>query len=173
MSQKLINAYVLLCGLGAITMTILEIQPALLFINILAPNPGDRYNLVLVLLITFLILILPLLGYLILSHLLRSKTGQHIPTNQTGIIISRQKSLTSALISIPIFLNEQKIDAVDNGKTLFIEIPKRKHIIQAGIGKQASEKIEIHLSEKEQVTINLHINVEGLFPKFVLNNIRQ
>ncbi len=64
MKQKFINIYVLVSAVLAISTTVLEVQPALFFIGFLAPNPGDTYNLVFVLLMSCLIFLIPLLFFL-------------------------------------------------------------------------------------------------------------
>lgn len=173
MKQKAINFYILVSAILAIATTFLETQPALLFIDFLAPNPGDKYSLAFVLLMTFLILIIPLLLFLVVTHLSGTSNDDLIPTEITGIIITRQKSLTSALVGIPIYFDDHKIGEVANGKTMFFAVSEGTHTIQAGKGKQASEKIEVTILEMKQLKFNLNIDKDGLFPKYDLNLIEE
>lgn len=173
MKQKFINIYVLLCAVISIIIAVFNVQPARFFIDFFAPNIGDVFSLTLVLLLTFLIFFMPLLIFLVLSYLLRTAPDETIPVGKTGIIVARQKALTSALIGIPVYINNKKVGAVDNGKMKFFEIAAGTFVIQAGKGKQASEKIELTIAEKEQLKFDLYINTEGLFPKMELTIIKE
>lgn len=173
MKQNAINFYILVSAILAIATTFLETQPALLFIDFLAPNPGDKYSLAFVLLMTFLILIIPLLLFLVFSRLLVTSQAERIPIEKTGVIITRQKSLTSALVGTPIYFDDNKIGEVANGKTVFFAVSEGTYTIQAGKGKQASEKIEVSILEMKQLKFNLKINKDGLFPKYDLNLIEE
>jgi len=173
MKQRLINIYVLISAVIAISMTVMEIQPALFFIDFLAPNPGDTYNLVFVLLMTFLTFLIPLLVFLIVIGLFRNSPSEMTQNGITGILVTRQKSFTSALVGIPVYIDDKKMGAVDNGKTLFYEISAGTYTIQAGKGKQASDKIEVEILEKEQLKFDVHINKDGLFPKIELTLIKE
>lgn len=173
MKQKLINIYVLVSTVIAISTTVLEVQPALTFIDFLAPNPGDNYSLVFVLLMTFLTFLIPLLIFLIVMRVFRNVPSEMIQTGITGILVTRQKSFTSALVGIPVYIDNEVIGVVDNGKTIFFGISAGTHTIQAGKGKQASEKIEVKILEKEQLKFDMHINKDGLFPKIELAIIKE
>ena len=173
MKQKLINIYVLVSALVAISTTVLEVQPAHIFIDFLAPNPGDKYNLVFVLLMTFLIFLIPLLVFLVVMRLFRSTHPEMIQTGKTGFLVTRQKSLTSAIVGVPMYINDKKIGVVDNGKTMFFDVSAGTHTLQAGKGKQASEKIEVKILEKEQLKLDMHFNKDGLNPKIELILIKE
>jgi len=172
MKQKFINSYVLVSALVAITTTVWEVQPARVFIDFLAPNPGDEYNLVFVLLMTFLVALIPLLIFLAVMRLFRSAQPETIQTGNTGLLVTRQKSLTSAMVGVPIYINDKKIGEVDNGKTMFFGVSAGTHTLQAGKGKQASEKIEVRILEQEQLKFDMHFNTGGLYPKIELNLIK-
>lgn len=168
MKQKWIDGYVFVSAVIAIATTLLEMQPALFFIEFLAPNPGDSYNLVFVLLMTFLVFLLPLLVVLLGMRLVRNAPSEIIATDRTGVFVMRQKALASALVGIPVYIDDKKMGVVDNGKTLFFELSAGMYTLQAGTGKQASEKLELTLSENEQINIDLRINQDKLFPKVEL-----
>ena len=173
MKQKLINTYVLVSAVITISTTVLEVQPALFFIDFLAPNPGDTYNLVFVLLMSFLIFLIPLLVFLIVMRLFRSAPSEMIQIGITGLLVTRQKSFTSAFVGIPVYIDDKKMGVIDNGKTMFFDISAGTYTIQAGKGKQASEKIEVKILGKEQLKFDVHINKDGLFPKIELTIIKE
>lgn len=173
MKQKFINIYVLVSAVLAISTTVLEVQPALFFIEFLAPNPGDTYNLVFVLLMTCLIFLIPLFVFLVITRSFRKTSTEIIQTDRTGIFVNRQKSFTSAIVGIPVYIDSKKIGAVDNGKTMFFDIPSGTFTIQAGKGKQASEIVEVKILEKDQLKFDLYINKDGLFPKIELTLIKE
>ena len=173
MNQRMINTYASTCTIVAVYTTIREIQPALFFIDFLAPNPGDSYNFVIVLLTTLIALLIPLAAFLIAARVLRNSSSQLQQTGKTGLFVRRQKALSSAFVGIPIYINDKKMGLVDNGKTVFYEIPSGHYTIQAGKGKRASEKIEVNLSQKEQLKLDLKINTYGLTPKMELSIIER
>ncbi len=171
MKQKLINIYVLISAVVAITTTLLEVQPALYFIEFLAPNPGDKYNMVFVLLVTCLLFLLPLVVFLTFTRLFRKTPETIVSTDKTGFFVTRQKSFTSAMVGIPVYINSEKVGVVDNGKTMFFEASIGTFAIHAGSGKQASDEIEVEIAEGEQLRFEMFINTEGLFPKIELVQI--
>jgi hypothetical protein len=173
MKQKFINIYLLVGGAVAISTTLLQIQPAIFFIDFLAPNPGDKYSFLLVSLITFLIFLIPLLVFLVLTRSFRKTSTEIIRTERTGFFVKRQKSFRSALVGIPVYIDSKKSGTVDNGKTMFFDIPASTFTIQAGKGKQASEIIEVKILEKDQLKFEVYINKDGLFPKIELTLIKE
>jgi hypothetical protein len=168
MKQTLIDIYILISCIVAISTALLQIQPALFFIEFLAPNPGDKYNLVFVIIVTCMLFIIPFLVLLSVLKLLRNTSAEVIQTDRTGVFVNRKKSFTGAIVGIPICINSKKVGIVDNGKTIFFDIPIGTFTIQAGIGKQASEKLEEKIMEKDQLQFELYLNKEGLFPKIEL-----
>ena len=120
MQRIIILIYVIITATIAIFCTILEIQPALLIINIFAPNVGDSYSINIVVLLLWLILLSPLLIFLTISKLIRKKEDKNISIERTGIFITRKKVFQSAMVGIPIFINDKKAGIIDNGKTIKI-----------------------------------------------------
>jgi len=171
MQRIIVIIYVIVTAIIALTSTIFEIQPALFIINIFAPNEGDKYYIKVVMLLTWLILLLPLLIYFVITKLTRIKSDQKIDPNRTGIIVTRKKSFQSALVGIPIFVNDNKARVVDNGKTKFFETPSGMHTVQAGNGKQASEKIQTNILERKQLSFEMEIKQAGLYLKYVLKQV--
>ena len=170
--QKIITLiYVIAAAAVAVVTTILEMQPALLFIDIMAPEPGDSYSLTLALLLTFLVLILPMLLVLTVMYFIRQLGNQsnNIPLDATGVLVLRKRQLQSAMVGIPIFVNNAKSGVVDGGKMKFIDLRAGTFQIQAGEGKQASETLQITLAPGDQVRLQLEIKAVGLGLKYVLS----
>ena len=172
MKQKFINIYVLVGAVVAISTTFLQVQPALFFIDFLAPNPGDTYNFLLVSLLTCLIFLIPLLVFLVITRSFRKTSTEIIQIGRTGFFVNRQKSFTSALVGIPVYVDSKKMGTVDNGKTIFLDIPASTFTIQAGKGKQASEIIEVTILEKDQLKFDLFINKDKKKKKIELTLIK-
>ena len=171
MPRPLILIYVIVTATIALCTTVLEIQPALFFIDLMAPNPGDRYSVPLVMLIICLTLLLPLMVLMLITKAIRMKSTENIGSDRTGIFVTRQKSFQSALVGIPIYLNSKKVGIVDNGKTKFFDVPLGDFTVQAGKGKQASEKLQAKVAEKDQLNFLFNLNQAGLFVKIELTEI--
>ena len=168
MSRPVILIYVIITGAIAVCSAILEIQPALFFIDLMAPNPGDRYSVTGALVLTWFIFLAPLAVLLLITKTIRSKANEEITPDRTGVFVTRQKSFQSALIGIPIYINSKKVGVVDNGKTKFFDVPIGDFIIQAGKEKQASEKLEGKIGPDDQLNFNFSLEQNGLFIKIVL-----
>lgn len=168
MRQKLINIYVVISTIIAAATSILEIPPATFFINFLAPNHGDTYSFSFVFLMTCLLFLIPLLIFVIIISSLY-KSNSEIPKKEdSGILLTRKKSFTGALIPIPIYLNDKKAGIIKNNKVKFFRLPLGNYQVQAGQGKQASNLISINIKENEKVTLELNINTDNLSPKIEL-----
>ena len=121
MQRKLTILYIFVTGIIAGVMMALETQPALFFIELMAPNPGDSYSIMLVLFPTWFLLMLPLLSFLFLKKTLRKDSQEAVGAERTGVFVTRQKSIQSALIGLPVYINGEKLGVVDNGKTIFFD----------------------------------------------------
>lgn len=171
MQRILILIYTILTATIAITSTILEVQPALFFINIFAPHEGDSYSINLVLLLTWIILLSPVFVFMIVSKLLRKKSEENISTDRTGIFVTRKKAFQSSMVGIPILINNKQAGIIDNGRTKFFDTPLGTITIQAGKGKQASEKIQINIAERQQLKFEMKIKQTVFTVKFILMQI--
>lgn len=168
MQRILTILYVILTGAFAVYTNILQIQPALFFIELSAPNPGDKYSLTFVFIIVWLILLLPLMAFLLILRAMRSKPQEIIGPERTGVFVTRQKSFQSAVVGIPVYINSKKVGIVDNGKTKFFDVPLGDFTVQAGNGKQASEKMEAKVGVRDQLNYEFHLTQDGLYTKIVL-----
>jgi hypothetical protein len=171
MQRTLILIYIIGAAVFSFYASTTGIQPALFFIDFLAPNAGDEYSLTFVLLITFLIFLIPLLVIQLLARLSRSKSEEVVGPERTGVFVTRTKAFQSAFLGTPIFINSNKVGMVDNGKTTFFDVPFGIFTIQAGKGKQASKIIETRISMKEQLNFKFSLVEDGLGIKIVLEHV--
>lgn len=172
MGKALTIIYIIISALLAIFTTVLEIQPSLFFINLSAPNPGDKYDVILVLLITWLIFLSPLVVVMLFNKIFRNKSEDDIDIlDRTGVYVTREKSFQSALVGIPVYINSKKVGVVDNGKTKFFEIQPGKFSIRIGKGKQASEIIEDSIDKTEELNFSFNLETDELFIKIKLKKV--
>tara|TARA_B100000809_G_C15086712_1_gene511734 strand:+ start:1243 stop:1623 length:381 start_codon:yes stop_codon:yes gene_type:complete len=120
---------------------------------------------------TYLTFLLPLILLLFLIKIFRIKPTETIGPERTGVFVTRQKSFQSALVGIPVFINSKKVGVIDNGKTVFFDVPLGDFNLHAGEGKQASEKLVAKVAEREQLTFLFNLNQAGLFTKIELTEI--
>ena len=148
------KALTLIYGLVTLTFSIYavyaELQPALFFMNLFAPNIGDTYPVFAVGGLTFITFLLPLIVILILNRIIRKKKDATKPVDGPGIWIMRKRQLQSALVEIPIYINDVKIGGIDSGTIKFFESPLGKNTVIAGKGMTASERVEFTYSSTEQ-----------------------
>ncbi len=169
--KKILNIiFVIATAVIAIVTTFMELQPALFFIDLFAPDSGDRYSIKLVVLLTWLVLLSPLIIINVILFFTRKakNKNQTIESWQTGIIIKRKKQLQSGLIGINVYVNNQKLGKVDISNELFFETPTGKITIVTGEGKQASEPLELDIKASEKIHLKLEIVPKGLALKNIL-----
>jgi hypothetical protein len=171
MQRIIVLIYAIVTGIIAITCTILETQPALFIIDIFAPHDGDRYSATLVMLLVWIILLSPLIVFFVIARLIRNKVDENIELDRTGVLITRKKSFQSALVGLPIYINDKKAGIVDNGGTKFFDVPMGMITVRAGQGKQVSEKLNATIAEGEQLHFEIQIKQAGLFVKIVLKQV--
>lgn len=168
MQKTITLIYVIITATFAVYTTILESQPALFLIDLMAPRAGDKYSATLVILLVWFMFLLPLAIILIIAKKLRAKPMEVISPDRTGVYVTREKAFQSAVVGIPVFINYEKVGIVDNGKTQFFDVPVGGFTIQAGKGKQASELLESELKSKDQLNFEFRLTEAGLFNKIVL-----
>ncbi len=172
MQRTVILLYFVMSSVAAVTITLQEAQPALFFINLIAPHPGEAYSLTFVILAVLLLFLTPLVLFLQAIKMFRKNPSEVIGPERTGVFVTRKKALQSAMVSVPIFINNKKVASVDNGKTVFIELPRGESVIQVGHGKQASKKLYAIIKEKNQLDFFLEFDTGGLIAKIHLSEIQ-
>jgi hypothetical protein len=169
--QRFIYIYVIFTCLVAIVSTVFETQPALFIIDIFAPNVGDKYFVALVLLLTWLLLILPLVIYLLIAKLARKKDNEIIAPDRTGIFVTRLKAFQSSLVGISFYMNDKKVGVIDNGRTKFFDATAGTHTIYAGVGVHITEKLQIKIEEGNQLRFEIKILASSLVIKIVIRQL--
>jgi hypothetical protein len=112
----------------AVFTTILQVQPSLIFIEMLTMN--GKFPATLVFLLTALILLLP--GFLILisiSYLRRKKNVIPDTSGKTGIILKRNRALYNAAYNFRVIIDGVEQGIVGNGQSIFIELVSGKHTV--------------------------------------------
>ena len=172
MKKTLFLVFIIAIVAYSIVAVISEVQPALFWITVFAPNVGDTYPIVLVGLLTFITMLLPVFIIALSIKIVRKKFEKPQITDGPGAWIIRKKQLQSRLLEIPIFINDKKIGGIDSGKIKFFKGGVGKNTVQAGTGKNASEKLEfICEDESKQPYFKLEIVESGFLVKFVLHQI--
>lgn len=112
----------------AVATTILQVQPALFFIEMLTMN--GKFPMSLVLLLTALLILLPGVLTLFLITLLRRKKNV-IPdiTGKTGVILKRTRALYNAAYNFRVILDGVEQGTVGNGQSIFVDLTSGKHVI--------------------------------------------
>ncbi|MFL5764661.1 MAG: hypothetical protein ACJ77K_12020 [Bacteroidia bacterium] len=146
-----------------------ELQPALFWIDLFAPEQGDTYPVTLVFLLTFLMFLFPLILLMIISRRIRKKQDSKQAADGPGIWITRKKQLQSALVAVPVYINGVKAGTIDSGTIKFFPAPEGSNTISIGKGMSASEKQEFTCSAAEQPYFTLEIVQSGLIVKYVLS----
>lgn len=171
MKKTLTLIYTLSTLAYSVFAVIAELQPALFWMELFAPNIGDTYPVLLVMLLTMLTFLLPMLVLLLTIRWIQNKNEKPQIVDGPGIWIIRKRQLQSALIDIPVYINDKKVGAIDMGKIKFFDAPTGKNIVAVGKGMVASEKIEFTCSATEQPYFKLEIVQSGLIAKYTLSPI--
>lgn len=153
--------YIFAAIILAFWSVIMETYPALFFINLFAPEPGDKYPIAITGLVTLLALLLPLLLLLFILKVIRNRktsaTGYLIDDdyfNKSGIHFHRIKQMQNRLIASPVYINGEERGRIDSGKKLFLELEPGTYEVEAGKKSERSGKTIV------QVQANLHAQVE-------------
>jgi len=162
--------YAIAALVASVLSLIFETYPALFFINLMAPDPGDRYNVVLVAGLTFLVLILPLILILLIQKQWRKARAKNttVDANRTGAYLLRRKHLSGALVAAPVLINGKEAGVIDSGSRLFFDLPAGLVEVQVGTGKMRSEKLQLQVKEGEQFNLEARIEQAATKPKYAL-----
>lgn len=173
MRQSIIIIYTILTAIIAFVFIFLEIQPALVLINMFSTDGGNSFYFTPVLLLLWLLFLSPLIVYNIVSKLLRKMRNENIDSERTGVFVLRHKAFQSSLVGIPFFIDGKRAGVVDNGKTKFFDIPEGIHTIQVGKGLQSSEILQISIFARQQLHFEMKILSLGLRLKNDLTQINK
>ncbi len=121
-------AYAIAALVVAAYTTIVQVQPSLIFIELLTTY--GKFPATLVYLLTALLLLLP--GFLILtviSYLRRKKNIIPDTTGKTGIILKRKRALYNAAYNFRVIVDGAEKGTVGNGQSIFVELVSGNHTI--------------------------------------------
>ena len=164
--------YTIASAVIALAFVIFPIQPTLFLMSVFATHNGDNtYYAMPVFLITWFILLSPLFVYFSITKLIRKKDNKPIASDKTGIFVTRNKAFQSSMVGISIYINDKKAGIVDNGKTKFFNAQSGVLIVQAGQGKQASEKLQVTLTEGQQLHFEMEIITLGMRFKYSIKQV--
>ena len=151
--------YASISALVAIITSIMQIQPALFFIELLT-GPENKFSLTLTLLLTFLCLMPPLF-IIILIKKFSNKQRNEMPdlNGKTGIIVHRTKALSGAIHDSGIMINGELKSSVSNGKSTFIELPWGKYNVSLKGKKNICIGVEI--PKREIINMELSFIDDG------------
>ncbi len=165
----------LILSFGSLFM---ETYPALFFINLIAPNPGDKYPIAITGLVTLLALLLPLLLILFILKVLRNRKSAEVDSlidddyfNKSGIHFIRQKQLQNRLIASPIFINGEERGKIDSGKKRFIELQPGTYEVEVGRKGETSDKLIVQVQANQHAQVEIQIVPNGLRSKHVIDHI--
>lgn len=121
-------SYAIVAMVIAGATTVLQVQPALVFIDMLTVSgkfPGS-----LVFLLTALLILIPGVLILVIVNLLQRKKNV-IPdtTGKTGVILKRTRALYNAAYNFRVILDGVEQGTVGNGQSIFLELTSGKHVI--------------------------------------------
>ncbi|MGV3610967.1 MAG: hypothetical protein ACO1N0_08465 [Fluviicola sp.] len=174
----LIYIYIFAAVIGSFASLIMETYPALFFIELFAPNPGDKYPVAITGMVTLLVMLLPLLLVLFILKVIRnrkkSETGYLIDDdyfNKSGIHFQRTKQLQNRLIASPIFINGEERGRIDSGKKLFIELQPGTYEVEVGKKSERSDKTIVQVQANVHAQVEISIIPNGLRSKHVVELI--
>lgn len=174
----LIYIYVFAAAILSFGSLIMETYPALFFINLVAPEPGDKYPAAIIGLLTLLVMLLPLLLVLFILKVIRnrkkSETGYLIDDdyfNKSGIHFMRQKQMQNRLIASPVFINGEERGKIDSGKKLFLELQPGTYEVEVGKKSERSDKLIVQVQPNQHTQVEIRIVPNGLRSKHVMEVI--
>ena len=154
-----VSVYAIISAIIAITTSIMQIQPALFFIEPLTGS-DNKFSLTLTMLLTFLTFFLPLVIFLLIKNRSNKQKNEMPDLNgKTGIIVHRIKALSGALLDSGIMINGELKSSVSNGKSTFIELPWGKYSVSLKGNKKINTDIEI--PKREIINMELSIIDDG------------
>ncbi|MDF3028010.1 MAG: hypothetical protein K0S23_2317 [Fluviicola sp.] len=171
----LIYIYIFAAVIFSFWSVIMETYPALFFIKLFAPEPGDKYPLGITGLVTILALLLPLVFVMFILKLIRNRKGDETNSvldsdyfNKSGIHFMRIKQAQNRLISSPIFINGEQRGGIDSGKKLFIALDPGTYEVEVGAKREKSDKLIAQVQANSHAQVEIRIIPNGLRSKHVI-----
>lgn len=152
--KKAVLIWIVIAGIISLYTTFLEVEPARTSIRLFTDD-FDRYSLIAVLGLTFILVLLPLLLVMLIYYFIQHKIhNKHkMPndfTGKTGIVIKRKKELTNVALMYGIFINSEQKTKLGIGKSAFVELEPGIYSIQVKLGiKIYSPQIFVQLEHEK------------------------
>lgn len=143
----------------AILTTIMQVQPSLMFIDMLTVD--GKFPATLVYLLTALLFLLP--GFLLLiaiSYLRRKKNVIPDTTGKTGIILKRKRALYNAAYNFRVIVDGAEKGTVGNGQSIFVELVSGNHTIS--IKGFESSTFHFDLKFEHVMKLETQVKEEGI-----------
>lgn len=163
-------SYALAALVIAITTTILQVQPSLIFIELLTMN--GKFPATLVFLLTALLLLLP--GFLILftiSYFRRKKNVIPDTTGKTGVILKRRRALYNAAYNFRVIVDDAEQGSVSNGQSIFVELVSGQHRIS--IKGFESSTFDFNLKFATVLSLETQVIEEGIRANVIIVEANQ
>ncbi len=171
----LVYIYVLAAFALSFSSLFTESYPALFWIDILAPEPGDKYPIAITGLLTALCLLLPMVIVMYVLKVIRNRKNAPVVDesyfNKSGIHFSRIKQMQNRLVSSPVFIDGIQQGRIDSGKKLFIELAPGTYEVEVGGKRERSEKLIVQVETNKHAQVEIEIVPNGLRSKHVISNI--
>lgn len=174
----LVYIYVLAAFVLSFGSLFTESYPARFWIDILAPEPGDKYPIAITGLLTALCLLLPMVIVMFILKVIRNrKSAPAIDAidesyfNKSGIHFSRIKQMQNRLVSSPVFIDGIQQGRIDSGKKLFIALAPGTYEVEVGGKRERSEKLIVQVEANKHAQVEIEIVPNGLKSKHVISTI--
>lgn len=178
MSRILIYIYMFAAVILSVGSLFMESYPTRFWINIFAPEPGDKYPVGITVLVTLLSLLLPLLLFMFILKLIRNRKASVTDSvidgdyfNKSGIHFSRIKQVQSRLIASPIFINGEQKARIDSGKKAFIALDPGTYEVEIGRKGEKSDLLIVQVEANKHAQVEIEIIPKGIRSKYVASNI--
>lgn len=166
MLKKILLVYVFAALIAAVATTLVQVQPALFFIELLT-GPDNKFPLTATMLLTMLALLLPALAVALIARLFTARERNIVPdlTGKTGILVRRDRVLSNAVYTDAVMVNGEKKSAVSNGKSTFAELPAGSYKVFIKGATTGSPVVDITLVPGQVVKLKTGYATDGLKTK--------
>ncbi|MBI3136280.1 MAG: hypothetical protein HYZ14_16515 [Bacteroidetes bacterium] len=166
MLKKILLVYVIAALIVSVATTLMQVQPALFFIELLTGS-DNKFPVSATILLTMLALLLPALIVALIPRLFNTKQRNLVPdlTGKTGILVRRERALSNAVYTDAVMVNGEKKSAVSNGKSTFAELPSGSYKVFIKGATTGSPVMDITLAAGQVLKLKTGYAIDGLKTK--------
>jgi len=161
MIKRFAIVYILVALVAALITTIMQVQPALFFIELLVDDRG-KFPMTFTFLLTVFVLLLPLLLMMVIIRLTTKQTPLPDLTGKTGVLVRRERLLANGFYTDNIMVNGEKKATVSNGKTAFVELEPGSYKLFVKGATTATPVMDIALTSGQRVKLKTGYRPDGL-----------